>query len=150
MGTTMIELTSAKLEEFVDYYHGLHDTAIKRVEYNVADATVSLKLEIFWAGESVLSDDGIHYVGTKSKNVTLLFEGVVRFNFTEIDSADFIYDVFFKLIDKNNTPGTCWQDKPIIVFAIGEEFDCDEYIFAGSKPSMWNFIVAEKASYCVE
>lgn len=147
----MIELTSAKLEEFVDYYHGLHDAVIKCIEYNVANATVSLKLEVFWAGESVLSDDGKYYVGAKNKNMTLLFEGVVRYNFTEKDnSSDFIYDVFFKHIDKNNTPGTCWQDKSIIVFAIGEDFDCDEYIFSGPKPSMWNFIVAEKASYCVE
>lgn len=146
----MIELTSAKLEEFVDYYHCLHDAAIKRVEYNVAQAAVSLKLEVFWAGESVLSDDGKHFIGPKDKNMTLLFEGVLRFNFTEIDRADFIIDVFFKRIDKNNTPGTCWQDKPVIVFAIGEDFDCEEYIFSGQKPSTGNFIVAEKVSYCIE
>jgi hypothetical protein len=150
MGPAQIKLTSENLHEFLSYYHGLHDAMPKSIEYNIADSTATLKLEIFWAGEPKLSNDNRHYEGTRKKNMTLFFDGVIRFNFVEIDSADFIFDVLFRFVESNGTKGAYWQDKSVIVFAIGADFDCDKYVFGVSTPSMQDFIVSENAYYSVE
>jgi hypothetical protein len=151
MGTTKTELTSENLPDFLRYYHGLHDAAVKNITYNVMKETAALELEIFWAGEQRLEDDAINYAGTKKKNLTLFFDGVIRFNFTERDRVDYILDVFFKHITENFVEGTFWDNKPVFVFAIGDEFDCERNVFGGiSKPSRANFIVCEKVSYSTE
>ena len=80
----------------------------------------------------------------------LFFEGVLRFNFTEIESVDYIPDIFFKHITENYVDGTFWTNKPVFIFAIGEDFDHKENVFLNPiKPSRENFIVCEKVWYSV-
>ena len=148
MDTAKVELTEKNLLEFMVFYNEFHDATIKNLEYNIFRSRVALNLHVMWQG--CHSGKGRKFTTPKEAELTLVFEDVIRLNIHEIDTADYIHDVFFQYITKNDVEGTMWCDKPVFVFALGKEFDCSEYIFNGvRKPSFETFIVCEKAFYAI-
>lgn len=50
----MKELTKDNLVEFMEYYHGFHDSFIKSINYDIESSTIEMIINVFWSGDSLL------------------------------------------------------------------------------------------------
>ena len=107
----MKELTKENLNEFIEYYHELHDSYIKDINYNVYDSKIELFIDVCWSGEPILKEDNTYE--TNKTKLKLVLNNIKTFNIKDYFSGDYIDEVYIKFIKL--------EDKEYICFASDEE-----------------------------
>ena len=74
----MITLTKDNINEFMNYYHYLHDSSINKINYNSIEAKVEVIIDIYWSGEPIIKSDGTY--DTYKCRIRIVFTGVDKFS----------------------------------------------------------------------
>ena len=53
----MKEITKENIKEFIKYYHGLHDSYITNINYDIAKSQIELLIDVTWSGAPILRED---------------------------------------------------------------------------------------------
>lgn len=122
------EISRDNLQEFLDYYHYLHDSTISNINYDIYNSKIEMLIDVFWSGTPKLKE-GKTYETNKTK-LKIIFEGIEKCNNKEIYSWDFINNVFIKYIKLNNKEFICFaeeEEDPYIYIV------CDKIIYEEHK-----------------
>ena len=112
------------LNEFLDYYHGFHDSHISNVDYDISKSKIELYIDVFWSGELMLREDNTYE--TNKTKIKIVFNGIEMCNIKEINSGNEIEECFIKYIKLNN-----------------KEFIC----FASADTNPWIYIISDSMEY---
>ncbi len=110
----MKQIRKDNLEEFLDYYHGCHDSYIKDVKYEFLKDKVEFFIDVFWSGNPTIKDDGTYE--TNRKKMHMVCSNVVQYNYKE-NYSDSIDDVYLNYLRIKNKEYICFatdKEKPLI------------------------------------
>ena len=102
----MNTLNKNNLEEFIQFYHGLHDSYITNINYDITKSQIELLIDVYWSGEPTLKEDNTYE--TNKTKMKMVFEGVEKCNNKECFSWDFIDDVYLNYIILDNKEYICF------------------------------------------
>ena len=77
----MKRINKDNLIEFINHYHGLHDSYVTNMNYNIMEEKIEMYIDVCWSGEPKLKDDG--YYKTNKTKLKILFKKVCKFNIKE-------------------------------------------------------------------
>lgn len=105
----MKEITKNNLQEFLEYYHYLHDSTISNINSDIYNSKIEMFIDIYWSGEPVLKDDKTYE--TNKTKMLIVFEGIERYNSKEFYSWNYINDIYFKYIMLKNKEYLCFSNE---------------------------------------
>lgn len=120
----MKKIDKNNLNEFLNYYHNLHDSNIIKVNYDIEKEQIEILINIYWSGEPQLNEKNCY--NTNKKKLKMIFKKVTQCNNKEWFIWDCIYDVYLKYIMLN-----------------GKEYIC----FASEEEDPYLYIVCENIEY---
>ena len=122
----MKNLNKENLEEFLEYYHNLHDSYVTNINYDVTKSQIELLIDVHWSGETTIKEDNTYE--TNKKKMRMVFELVEKLNIKESFSWDFIYDVYIEYIKLNNKEFICFatDETDPFVYIICENIKYEE------------------------
>ena len=86
-------LTKDNIDEFMEYYHYLHDSSINKVDYNPIEEKIEMIINIYWSGEPTIKSDGTY--DTDKSRIKMIFTGVNEYNdnqdYSSIDDSSVEY-----------------------------------------------------------
>ena len=103
----MKELNKKNLEDFLNYYHYLHDSYINSINYDIDKMQIDILINVYWSGEPILKEDNTYE--TNKVKMKMIFEGIENYINKEIYSYDYIDNAIFKYIKKENKEFICFM-----------------------------------------
>ncbi len=122
----MILITKDNLSSFFEYYHGLHDSYITNINYNIINSQIELLIDVYWSGEPKLNEDGTYK--TNKVKLKMNLNGVEQCNNKEIFSWDYINEVFIKYVKIKNKEFICFasdEENPF-VYVVCDNIEYEE------------------------
>ena len=118
-------LTKDNINEFMDYYHYLHDSSINKINYNSNEAEVEVIINIYWSGEPTIKSDGTY--DTHKCRIRMVFTGVDKFS----DNQDYssIDDSSVEYYDKDGKDLICislqcdYLDEEPLIYIVCEKIE---------------------------
>lgn len=122
----MNKITKDNLSSFIEYYHGLHDSYITNINYNILKSQIEILVDVCWSGNPTLKEDGIY--NTNKTKIKMVFNGVEECNNKEIFSWDYINDAYIKYVKMHNKEFICFasDEKDPQVYVICENIEYEE------------------------
>lgn len=122
----MEKITDENLEEFLEYYHNLHDSWITNINYNIFDSKIEMLIDVAMSGESVLKDDNTYDVN-KTK-LRMIFNDVQQCDIKEMYSWDFIMNCYLNYINFEDDEYICFanDEKDPVIYIVCEDIDYEE------------------------
>lgn len=105
----MKNINKGNLESFLEYYHGLHDSYITNINYDISKSQIELLIKVFWSGKPALNENNTYE--TNKTKMKIIFEGVEKCNNKELFSWDYISDVYLSYIKLDNKEFLCFADE---------------------------------------
>jgi len=122
----MKKISKENLKEFIEYYHGFHDSYITNINYDIYKSEVELLIDVYWSGEPILQEDNTYQ--TNKTKMRMILNGVEQCNNKEIFSWDYINEAFIKYIKLNNKEFICFandEENPLI-YVVCENIEYEE------------------------
>ena len=107
----MKDITKNNLDEFINYYHSLHDSYITNINYDINNSKIELLIDVCWSGDPILKDDDTYE--TNKTKIKMILYNINKFSVKEMASWDYIDEVFINYIT--------YLDKEYICFATDKE-----------------------------
>lgn len=104
----MKKITKENLEEFLNFYHGFHDSYITDINYDIKTSCIEMFIDVFWSGEPKILEDNTYE--TNKTNLKMIFSGIEKCNVKEIFSWGYISEAFIKYIKLDNKDFICFSD----------------------------------------
>lgn len=122
----MEKITEENLEEFLEYYHNLHDSWITNINYNIFDSKIEMLIDVALSGDGVLKEDNTYDVN-KTK-LRMVFNDVQQCDIKEMYSWDFIMNCYLKYIDFEDDEYICFanDEKDPMIYIVCEDIDYEE------------------------
>lgn len=122
----MKKITKENLEEFLNYYHGFHDSYITDINYDIKASSIEMFINVFWSGESKVLEDNTYE--TNKTNLKMIFLGVEKCNVKEMFSWDYVSEAFMKYIKLENKEYICFSDdeKEPNIYIVSDEISYEE------------------------
>lgn len=123
----MILITKNNLQSFIEYYHGLHDSYITNINYDINNSQIELFIDVCWSGTPTLKENGKTYETNPTK-MKIIFHGVKQYNNKEIFSWDYIDNIFIKYIKVQNEESICFasDEKEPLIYIICDHIEYEE------------------------
>ena len=99
----MKKLTKENIYEFMDYYHFLHDSSIKKLNYNPTESKIDAIFDIYWSGEPTITKDGTY--DTHKAKIRMVFTGID--NFSDNEQHNYIDNSFVECYQKDGKDLIC-------------------------------------------
>ena len=124
----MKELTKDIIEQFLNYYHHLHDSTISNINYDIYKSKIEILIDVYWSGEPKLNEDNTYE--TNKTKIKMIFEGVERCNNKDFYSWDYIDNVYMKSIKLSNKDFLCFanEEKEPFVYIVCDKIYYEELI----------------------
>lgn len=110
----MKNITKENIEEFLDYYHGFHDSSIRDVKFNYKKGSIEIFINVFWSGEPSLKADGTYE--THRTKMRMLCNNIIQYNYKE-NYTDYIDDAYLRFLIIDKKEYICFatdKEKPLI------------------------------------
>lgn len=121
-------IKKSDIKKFMDYYHYFNGSCIKLINYNVSSSKISITIDISWAGNAKLKDDGtLDKEGIKMK---MIFKGIKQFENKMISSKNVIEKAYLKYIKMGNKFYVCFatdESNPLL-YIISDSMEFEEII----------------------
>lgn len=117
-------LCKDNLEEFLIYYHDLHDSYITNVDYDVSKAKIEMSIDIYWSGEPTIKEDGSYE--THETKLKMVFDKIdscsIKGIWTDISCA------YVKYVTIRNKEFICFADdeKDPSFYVVSERAEYEE------------------------
>lgn len=92
----MKRLTKENIDEFLNFYHHLHDSSIARITYDIKNTIIEIEIDIFWSGKPSKNEDGS--INSHKTKLKLVCHEIEMCNNKEIFSWDYIDSAYIKYI----------------------------------------------------
>ncbi len=125
-GDGMKKLTSENREDFLEYYHGLHDSSIKEMHVDLQNAKIELEIDVFWSGKPTLKKEGTYE--TNKTKIHLVFKHIHQFFYKELTAYDYIEDAYINDVKVDGEKFICFatdKDEPQI-YIICKEIEYED------------------------
>lgn len=122
----MNKITKDNLEEFIEYYHGFHDSYITNVNYDISKSKIELLINVYWSGQPILKEDNTYQ--TNKIKMRMILDGVEQCNIKEMFSWDYINEAFIKYIKLANKEFICFasDEQEPMVYIVCESIEYEE------------------------
>ena len=123
----MEKITKENLNDFMDYYHELHDSYIKEFNYDVYGSKIELLIDVCWSGEPTLNSNNKYE--TNRTNLRMFLNNIETFNIKDYFSWDYIdklYMNFIKLEDKEYICFASSEEDPLI-YIVCDSIEYEEF-----------------------
>lgn len=122
----MNKITKDNLEEFIEYYHGFHDSYITNVNYDISKSKIELLINVYWSGQPILKEDKTYQ--TNKIKMRMILDGVEQCNIKEMFSWDYINEAFIKYIKLANKEFICFasDEQEPMVYIVCESIEYEE------------------------
>ncbi len=122
----MKQVTKENLEEFLNYYHGFHDSYITDINYDIKTSNIVMFIDVFWSGEPKILENKTYE--TNKTHLKMVFSGVEKCNVKEIFSWDYITEAFIKYIKLDNIEYICFSDDEVNpnVYIVSDDVSYEE------------------------
>ena len=111
----MQQIKKENLDDFLKYYHDLHDSYILDIQYDYKNSKIEILIDVYWSGEPTLKENGTYE--TNKTKMKIVCKNVNQFHFKDTFS-DFIDGIFLKYIKLKEL---VYKDKEFICFATDNE-----------------------------
>ena len=88
----MKDITKNNLDEFINYYHSLHDSYVTNINYDVNNSKIELLIDVCWSGDPILKEDDTYE--TNKTKIKMILYNINKFSIKEMFSWDYIDEVF--------------------------------------------------------
>lgn len=99
----MKKITKENIYEFIDYYHFLHDSCIKKLNYNPTESKIDAIFNVYWNGKSTIKKDGNY--DTYITKIRMIFTNIENFSYNEKHNS--IDNSFVECYKKNGKDLIC-------------------------------------------
>ena len=139
----MEKITEENLEEFLEYYHNLHDSWITNINYNIFDSKIEMLIDVALSGDGVLKEDNTYDVN-KTK-LRMVFNDVQQCDIKEMYSWDFIMNCYLKYIDFEDDEYICFANDEIdpMIYIVCEDIDYEEVKQTNLYQSFYFFMIEQ-------
>lgn len=122
----MEKITKDNLNKFIEYYHELHDSYIKDINYNVYDSKIELLIDVCWSGEPTLRSDNTYE--TNKTSLKLVLDNIKTFNIKDYFSGDYIDKVYIKFIILEDREYICFatEEKEPLIYIVCDSIEYEE------------------------
>lgn len=122
----MNKITKDNLDEFIEYYHGFHDSYITNVNYDISKSKIELLINVYWSGQPILKEDKTYQ--TNKIKMRMILDGVEQCNIKEMFSWDYINEAFIKYIKLANKEFICFasDEQEPMVYIVCESIEYEE------------------------
>ena len=122
----MEKITEENLEEFLEYYHNLHDSWITNINYNIFDSKIEMLIDVALSGDGVLKEDNTYDVN-KTK-LRMVFNDVQQCDIKELYSWDFIMNCYLNYVTFEDDQYICFanDEKDPMLYIVCEDIDYEE------------------------
>ena len=122
----MQKLTKDNLNEFMDYFHKLHDSYFKEVNYDVKDSKVELLIDVCWSGKPTLKDDKTYE--TNKTKIRIALNNIVKISIKELFSWDYIKEAYIKNIVYENKECMCFasDSEDPLIYVVCDNIEYEE------------------------
>ena len=124
----MKQIIKENLNNFMNYYHELHDSYIKEFNYDVYDSKIELLIDVCWFGELILKDDNSYE--TNKIKLKMILNSIKTFNIKDYFSWDYIDKLYMKFIKLENKEYICFassEEEPLI-YIVCDSIEYEEII----------------------
>lgn len=119
-------ITKENLLQFVDYYHGFHDSHITALNYNIAAAKIECLIDVYWSGEPTITSSGVYE--TNKTKVRIIFNEIEQCNNKAMFAWDYINNPFIDYVNIKNKEFICFADdqQNPLVYIVCESMEYEE------------------------
>lgn len=106
----MNKITKENLNDFLDQYHGFHDSCISSINYLISNSQIEMIIDLYWEDKQIKKDE-------KSNKIKLIFNNIKQYSNKEIFSWDFIHSVYLGYVKLEDNEYICFaddEDHPLI------------------------------------
>lgn len=100
-------ITEDNLNDFINYYHGLHDSYITNINHDIINSKIEVLINVFWSGTPILNEDNT--LDTNKTNIKIVFKGIEKYN-NKIISYSEITESYINFIKLGNKKFICFAD----------------------------------------
>lgn len=111
----MKKLNKDNLTEFIEYFHGFHDSYITNINYDIEKSEIEIIINVCWSGNPRLKEDG-YYEINKTK-IRMIFNDIKQCNNKEIYYWDYISSAYIKYIRIDDEDFICFasdEEEPLV------------------------------------
>lgn len=122
----MKKLTKNNLNNFLEYYHNLHDSSIKEINYDIEKLQIEIVINVFWSGKPKLKNDGTYE--TNKTKLKMQFIDVEKYMCKELFVSDSFTNIYLKFIYFNNHEYICFanEENDPLFYIISNEVSYEE------------------------
>ena len=122
----MNKITKDNLDEFINYYHEFHDSYITNVNYDISKSQIELLINVRWAGKPILREDKTYQ--TNKIKMRKKLKNIEQCNKKEMNSRDYINEIFIKNIKLNNNEFICFasDEQEPLIYIVCESVEYEE------------------------
>lgn len=122
----MKKINKDNVREFIDYYHGFHDSYIKNINYNIFEAKIEMLIDVCWSGTPILKDDGTYQ--TNKVGMKMIFHGILKYTSKEMFSWDYVNHAMIKYIKLDNKEFICFasDENDPLVYIVCDNIEYEE------------------------
>lgn len=96
----MKEINEKNLTKFLEHYHYLHDSYIRKIDYNITNSQIIVNVDVGWSGTASINKDGTYK--TNFKKIKMVFNNIKKYKITEIFTHEIISKINIEYIELNN------------------------------------------------
>ena len=104
----MKKITEENLDEFLNYYHNLHDSWITNINYNIFDSKIEMLIDVAWSGKRFIREDGT--TDTNKTKLRMVFNDVQQCDIKELYSWDFIMNCYLNYVTFEDDQYICFAN----------------------------------------
>ena len=122
----MKKITEENLDEFLNYYHNLHDSWITNTNYNIFDSKIEMLIDVAWSGKRFIREDGT--TDTNKTKLRMVFNDVQQCDIKELYSWDFIMNCYLNYVTFEDDQYICFanDEKDPMLYIVCEDIDYEE------------------------
>ncbi|MCI8498022.1 MAG: hypothetical protein HFG33_01285 [Bacilli bacterium] len=104
----MRKLTKNDIDEFLNYYHFLHDSHIYKINYDVNKSLIEVEIDVYWSGEATKKED--NSLDTHKTKLRIVCNGIEECNNKAMYVFDYIDSAYLKYVTIMGKEFICLAD----------------------------------------